>query len=101
MLHRVADVEHFSCLGVHGERGSLLPRESWGRGGGRGGAAGGREEGERERGPAGSARDAALATRVPPPSVGFFAFFISLSSVNSLHPTTKRGPPLLSLMTIH
>lgn len=94
MLHRVADVEHFSCLGVHGARGKLLPRESWGRGGGR-------EEGERGRGRAGSARDAALATRVPPPSVGFFAFFISLSSVNSLHPTTKRGPPLLSLMTIH
>lgn len=54
----------------------------------------------REQGRPGSARDAALATRVPP-SVGFFAFFISLSSVNSLHPTTKRGPPLLSLMTIH
>lgn len=93
MLHRVANVQHFSRLGIHGALGSVLPRESWGRGrDGRGRRAGGtRQRGSRAG--AGSGRDAALATRVPP-CIGFFAFFISLSSVNELHPTTKRGPPL-------
>lgn len=83
MLHRVANVQHFSCLGIHGALGSVPPRDSWGRGGG-GDGRGRKAGGKRERGSragAGSARDAALATRVPP-CVGFFAFFISLSSVN-------------------
>lgn len=94
MLHRVADVQHFSCLGIHRALGSVLPRESWGRGGdgdGRGGKAAGMRQ--RRSGPGGQRQGCCTGHRVPP-SVGFFAFFISLSSVNSLHPTTKRGPPL-------
>lgn len=83
MLHRVTNVQHFSRLGIHRALGSVLPQESWGRGGGgdgRGRKAGGITE-HRSRAGAGSTRDAALATCVPP-CVGFFAFFISLSSVN-------------------
>lgn len=72
MLHRVTDVQHFSLLGIYRQVGTVPPEESWGR-----------EEMEPSRetqGWAGSARDAALATCVR--FVGFFAFFISLSSVN-------------------
>ena len=105
MLHRVADVQHFSRLRIHGALGSVPPRESWGRGGsgdGRGGKAAGIGSAGAGVGSArdaalgagmgsagdaalgagtGSAGDAALATRVLL-CVGFFAFFISLSSVN-------------------
>lgn len=83
----------YSILVVSGftERWEASRHGSHGVGAGTAGAGGTGER--RSRAGAGSGRDAALATRVPP-CVGFFAFFISLSSVNSLHPTTKRGPPL-------
>lgn len=71
MLHRVADVEHFSCLGVHGAPGSLLPRESWGRGGGRGGVVGGRKESG-----SGAGRAAPGMLRWPPVCRRLLAFLL-------------------------